>query len=108
METSFERSEDKLKSLMDMLDDVDVIDLDREEENTAAWLKTRDEWMKANELIPEDINQKVESIVKKEFEAVGKKLGMCHLIWHRKKELFKEFGYDWRSPQELNPFIYFD
>lgn len=44
-------------------------------------------------------------------EEVGRpyKMGTCHLIWRRKKEILKEeFGIDWYSPREMNPRVIFD
>jgi hypothetical protein len=36
-------------------------------------------------------------------------LGMCHLIWHYKKQILKtEYGIDWHSPAELNPDAIYD
>ena len=36
-------------------------------------------------------------------------LGMCHSIWHYKKQILKtEDGIDWHSPAELNPDAIYD
>lgn len=35
--------------------------------------------------------------------------GKCHMIWGRKKKILKEkYGIDWKSPHELNPWVYYD
>ena len=50
---------------------------------------------------------KINPILKKEFEnQYG--MGICHRYWHRKKELLKECGVDWKSPAEMNPDVIFD
>ena len=37
------------------------------------------------------------------------KLGYCHAFWGAKKQiLFDEFGIEWKSPAELNPYWKFD
>ena len=37
------------------------------------------------------------------------KMGMCHSIWHYKKQILKtEYGIDWHSPAELNPDAIYD
>jgi hypothetical protein len=44
-------------------------------------------------------------------EEVGRpfKMGTCHRIWNRKKQILKEeFGIDWYSPREMNPSARFD
>lgn len=49
----------------------------------------------------------IKPILEKEFEnQFGK--GICHRYWHRKKELLKSYGIDWKSPSEMNPDVKFD
>ena len=38
----------------------------------------------------------------------AKGMGVCHLIWRRKKELLRSYGIEWRSPAECNPLVKFD
>ena len=53
--------------------------------------------------------KKVEAILDEEFKDVPKAMGLCHLIWARKKQLLKEmYNIDWKTPAELNPGIHFD
>lgn len=36
-------------------------------------------------------------------------LGSCHAFWREKKRILREdYGIDWRSPSEMNPFVMFD
>lgn len=35
-------------------------------------------------------------------------MGYCHLFWHKKKTLLKEYGIDWKTPQERNPMCSYD
>jgi hypothetical protein len=40
---------------------------------------------------------------------VARGFGGCHLFWKIKKRILKnEFGLDWKSPAELNPYMMFD
>ena len=43
-----------------------------------------------------------------EFAPNKHKLGLCHQIWARKKQLLAERGIDWKTPAEINPDIQFD
>ena len=52
--------------------------------------------------------KEIEPILDKEFPPNKVAMGTCHRFWHRKKELLKERGIDWKSPAELNPDIRFD
>lgn len=39
----------------------------------------------------------------------GRRLGMCHRVWHvAKTRLREEYQIDWRTPAEMNPFVAFD
>ena len=43
------------------------------------------------------------------FEDYSKPLtGFCRIRWAKKKEFLKELGYDWKSPEDLFPFVHFD
>jgi hypothetical protein len=35
-------------------------------------------------------------------------MGSCHKYWQLKKELLKNVGIDWKTPQECNPRVVFD
>lgn len=39
---------------------------------------------------------------------VGMTLEQFDKFWEGKKRLLKERGYDWKSPQDLNPYTHFD
>jgi hypothetical protein len=52
----------------------------------------------------EEVNQKIESQMK--AEGTFGQLGSIQLFWRLKKEILKEKGIDWRSPQELNGGIF--
>ena len=39
----------------------------------------------------------------------GYKHGMCHLVWYHKKHIFKEeYGIEWNSPADMEPYTFFD
>lgn len=36
-------------------------------------------------------------------------MGYCHLYWGAKKRILKEdYGIEWKSPSELNPYVCYD
>jgi hypothetical protein len=40
---------------------------------------------------------------------VKKGEGFCHVLWEAKKRILKEkYNLDWKTPQELNPYVMFD
>ena len=43
------------------------------------------------------------NIIDQEFTEDKLEFGVCHQIWNREAELFKERGYDWYSPKMINP-----
>ena len=53
----------------------------------------------------------IKLILEKEFENQFENqfgMGICHCYWHRKKELLKSYGIDWKSSKEMNPDVKFD
>lgn len=62
----------------------------------------------ANESIPKDISEKVNQIIEEEFPDADRIFGICHSIWQRKKELYKELGYEWYAPTDIYPGVMFD
>ena len=52
--------------------------------------------------------EKIDPILDREFPKDKWYMGTCHRYWHRKKELLKEEGINWRSPSEMNPDTRFD
>ena len=53
--------------------------------------------------------KKVDSILEEEFKDVPPQMGLCYIVWARKKQLLKEmYNIDWKTPAELNPGICFD
>ena len=62
-----------------------------------------------NSNIPKDILEMVESDLDDYFEGYSKPLtGFCRIRWAKKKEFLEELGYDWKSPEDLFPFVHFD
>jgi hypothetical protein len=56
-----------------------------------------------------DIFGQVRKQVKREAKEQGVEgLGSCHWYWRRQKELLKQSGIDWLSPQDLQPSSNFD
>ena len=58
--------------------------------------------------IPKEVMEQVEKIIEEEHKDYNKDFGYCHIYWQRKKELLSSFGYEWKSPQELNSGISYD
>lgn len=58
--------------------------------------------------IPKDVLDEVENELEELFKDEPRYMGFCHVYWGTKKKLLKNKGYDWKSPQELNPWINFD
>lgn len=58
--------------------------------------------------IEESVDKSAEERMEKEgIERLS--FGACHKFWEIKKEILKsEYGIDWFSPAELNPFVMFD
>ncbi len=58
------------------------------------------------------IENKVDIKVSEQMKKEGFKypcLGGCHKFWEIKKQILKkDYGIDWLSPSELNPFVMFD
>ena len=60
------------------------------------------------------IKAEVEKKVKASLAAEGmsaepKSIGWCHYYWGVKQEILKkEYGIDWRSPDEMNPNVIYD
>ena len=50
--------------------------------------------------------EEIQPILDKEFDGIY--FGMCHDLWHRKTELLKKHGIEWKSPAIMNPHIMFD
>jgi len=50
----------------------------------------------------------IQPMLDKEFPQNQYRMGLCHRIWYRKKELLKEHGIEWKSPSEMNPDTRFD
>ncbi|MBE7073598.1 MAG: hypothetical protein E7379_00670 [Clostridiales bacterium] len=51
----------------------------------------------------------VDKIIAKEYNASIGRMGNCHAVWIRKKQLLKEmYGIDWLTPEEEHPEIIFD
>jgi len=63
---------------------------------------------KLNELIPQRIHRIVNFRIKIEFMFVKHRLGLCHCIWRRKKQIYAQYGYTWYTPAECNPDVIFD
>ena len=57
--------------------------------------------------IPKEVMDEVDLKIKEEFPEKDI-LGLCHRIWTFKKSYLKEKGYDWKSPEELNPDTIYD
>ena len=56
--------------------------------------------------IEKELNEKLD-IWAEENKVFG--LGSCHRFWAKKKEILKtEYNIEWKSPQELNPTVFFD
>ena len=51
--------------------------------------------------------KRIQPILDREFkDQFG--LGLCHVIWHRQKELLHRCGIEWKTPAEMNGDIIFD
>ena len=65
---------------------------------------------------PIEDNPKYQERIKQAEEEAGhntsyykSRMGYCHLFWREKKRILKEkYGIDWKTPAELNPYVYFD
>ena len=65
---------------------------------------------------PKEDDPKLRKVIRKaEKEAllelcdVPRKLGFCHQLWAKKKEILQEkYGIDWKTPAEMNPMVCFD
>lgn len=62
----------------------------------------------SSDQIPQEVVEWVSYQINKEFKNVEPKLGLCHTIEARKKQLYREFGYEWLSPLETDPFMTYD
>ncbi len=55
--------------------------------------------------IEKEVDIKVEEQMGDEYGTFGS----CHRFWSIKKDMLKkDYGIDWLSPSELNPFVMFD
>lgn len=61
-----------------------------------------------NRQIPKEIQQRVQSRVEQEFRFEKPRLGLCHQIWAREKQLYAQYGYTWYSPAECCSDVTFD
>ena len=59
-------------------------------DNMEELIARSDRMREANESIPKDVSEKVDQIIKEEFPDADRIFGICHSIWRRKKELYKE------------------
>lgn len=67
-----------------------------------------EEMLQRNNEIPQDVVDTVSFRIKWEFRKERYRFGDCHRIWKREKELYREYGYEWYSPQEVYPNAKFD
>ena len=58
--------------------------------------------------IPDEVMEEVEAEIEKALKDHWRGIGFCHVYWSYKKRYLKERGYDWKSPQDLNPGAIFD
>lgn len=55
-----------------------------------------------------EVNAEVEAKIKRQ-DGGRRFMGYCHLFWMKKKSILKEeYGIDWRTPSEMNPYVMFD
>ena len=67
-----------------------------------------EEMLQRNNEIPQGVVDTVSFRIKWEFRKERYRFGDCHRIWIREKELYREYGYEWYSPQEVYPNAKFD
>ncbi len=63
------------------------------------------------ELLPENKEkfEAVDKIIAEKYKDFMYYRGACHVIWRERKRLLKElYNIDWKTPEELNPFVIFD
>lgn len=59
----------------------------------------------------ERMEKVIEDVERKCAEAnagIPRALGYCFAYWSAKRNILKEYGIDWRSPAEMNPYVIFD
>ena len=71
-------------------------------------VSSSEEMLQRNNEIPRDVVDTVSFRIKWEFRKERYRFGDCHRIWIREKELYREYGYEWYSPQEVYPNAKFD
>ncbi|MBO4464029.1 MAG: hypothetical protein J5797_07515 [Prevotella sp.] len=60
-------------------------------------------------VIPESIVAKVDSFIALVIPPQNYKMGTCHWIWNMKKTILRYcFGFNWKTPSERNPHIFYD
>lgn len=58
--------------------------------------------------IPEEVMIEADAALEAEFADFPRGLGFCHMAWAWKKNWLAWRGYDWTTPQELEPYVLFD
>lgn len=66
-------------------------------------IENTEEFKDAMEIIQPQLD-----LLSQKLDSQGLYMGSCHVYWARKKELLKELGIDWKTPQECNPYTMFD
>lgn len=51
--------------------------------------------------------KRIQPVLDREFKGQFG-LGLCHVIWHRQKELLRRCGIEWKTPAEMNRNVTFD
>ena len=57
--------------------------------------------------LPPELEDTVDAFIRIQLNE-NIQMGYCHLFWHKKKTLLKEYGIDWKTPQEQNPRCHYD
>ena len=57
--------------------------------------------------LPPELEKTVDAFIRAQLDE-NILMGYCHLFWQKKKELLKEYGIDWKTPQEQNPLCNYD
>lgn len=87
--------------------EADLIEARKRWKETIRWFE--EEIMREkNRQIPKEIQQRVRLRIKLEFLFEKRRLGLCHQIWAREKQLYAQYGYTWYSPDECCSDVTFD
>lgn len=87
--------------------EADLIEARKRREEQMRWLEEAI-MQEKNRQIPKRIQRRVRLRIKLEFLFEKRRLGLCHQIWAREKQLYAQYGYTWYSPDECCSDVTFD